>query len=210
MKLLLDGVEQTFDGDSPEQLIEVIAAVSNHLDSQQRAIINIVADGESVLPSEIRDLLSDKTVADLNELSITSELLSVLVGASLNDLREVLPELPKACHTLAEVFQGDVPEEGFDLFRQLAEIWENIKVREQQLANALGIDLNTLQTPLGGFLQMHEDLNSYLREAAEATKEMDTVLLGDLLEYELAPRAEAETAIVDQLQAQARKVFGEA
>lgn len=210
MKLMLDGVEQTFDGQAPEQLLEVVATVSSHLDEQRRAIINIGVDGENISPAQIRDILSNRALADVQELQITSELLSVLVGASLNDLREVLPELPKACHTLAEVFQGDAPEEGFDLFRQLAEIWENIKIREQQLANALGIDLDSLQTPMGGFKQMHDDLNSYLREAAEATKEMDTILLGDLLEYELAPRAEAEAAIVDQLQAQARKIFEDA
>jgi hypothetical protein len=47
------------------------------------------------------------------------------------------------------------------------------------------------------------ELNSFLDEAAQALRDGDTVLLADLLEYELSPRAELEGEIVSLLRRQA-------
>jgi hypothetical protein len=118
------------------------------------------------------------------------------VNNCLAELERALPELPEVCHRLAEVFQSERPESGYEPFEQLAAIWKTIKEREIQIFNALDIDLGSIEVDGEPISRIHEELNQYIDEAAEALKAGDCVLLGDLLEYELAPRAETEAAIV--------------
>ena len=129
-------------------------------------------------------------------------------SAALGDLEGVLPELPEACRKLAETFHSESPESGFEPFQQFAHIWKTIKERELHIVGALGIDVDELEIdgqPIG---PMHDELNKFLDEAAEALKNNDCVLLGDLLEYEMAPKAEKEIEIVAMLRSRAQKICG--
>ena len=129
---------------------------------------------------------------------------NAMINESLRDLEQVIPELPTACRSLAEIFQGNAPAEGYEPFDKLAEIWSHIKTREMQVASALRVSLESIELNGKNLDTMHLELNEYLEEAISAIKSGDCVLLGDLLEYELAPRAEQEAAIVGQLRALAR------
>ncbi len=122
---------------------------------------------------------------------------------ALDGLTDTLPELASACRKLAAVFQSEIPEEGYEPFQELAEIWEFVKARQRLAAEALDLDLEALEVK-GQPLAVHlRELNSFLEESAQALRDGDTVLLGDLLEYELAPRAELEGEIVSALRRQA-------
>jgi hypothetical protein len=93
------------------------------------------------------------------------------------------------------------PQEGFDPFVELAEIWGHIKSRESLVANSLELDLGNLEVDGKTVQSVHAVLNQFLEEAEQALKDGDIILLADLLEYELAPRAELEVSIVSLLQA---------
>jgi hypothetical protein len=84
---------------------------------------------------------------------------------------------------------------------ELAEIWGHIKSRESLVANALELDLGDLEVDGKTVQSVHTELNQFLQEAEQALKDGDIILLADLLEYELAPRAELEVSIVSLLQA---------
>ncbi|MCL4218856.1 MAG: hypothetical protein KJ052_17880, partial [Candidatus Hydrogenedentes bacterium] len=87
-----------------------------------------------------------------------------------------------------------------------AEIWQTIKARQIQLSSAMDIELETLEIDGISIGQHSEELNAYLEEAAKALEGPDYVLLGDLLEYELAPRAELESRIVGLLEERRRNL----
>ena len=70
-------------------------------------------------------------------------------------------------------------------------------------ANALNADLTTFEIRGQAVSEHIRELNSFLDEAAQALRDGDTVLLADLLEYELSPRAELEGEIVSLLRRQA-------
>lgn len=208
MELIIDGKRDPEMADVADDALGVVAAASQALRQRGRAVVSIKADEEELKPDQLMAALSGRSVRDIKTLEIESAETAALVEACLHDLIEYVPELSNACHILAEIFQGQSPQEGYDHFHRLAEIWRNVKVREMQIVGALDISLENLDLDGVPVARIHEDLNRYLNEALEALKAGDCVSLGDLLEYELAPRAETEVKIVQLLQTQAREKSG--
>ena len=192
----------------PKDVLAVVVAASQWLREKGRVIVSINVDGQSVSPESMAKDLKGRSLDDVNSIEIASDDVHTLVSTSLKELQEVLPELPNACHDIAEVFQSEEPEAGFDPFHRLAEIWGHVKVRQTQVAHALELDLDMLEVNGTSLKELHEELNGFLAEAADALEAWDCVTLGDLLEYELAPRAETEAAIVAVLQEQAARPAG--
>ena len=133
MEVIVDGDRSVALQGNPPNLLSAVAAVSEFLKARGRAIRSLKADGRDIEPSEL-SALGDRPLDDVNELEVASQSIPELVTASLKELEEVLPELPKACHALAAVFQGNNPLEGYEPFQRLAEIWGAVKTREQQIA----------------------------------------------------------------------------
>lgn len=196
MDVIVDGSRDFRLQGEPEDALAAIAAISVYLQDKGRAIMVIKADGVNVAPDKLVDMLQGKPLAEIGSLEVESADVAGLVDGSLKELTDTLPELPKACHELASIFQGNSPEEGFEPFHKLADIWANVKTRELMVANALNLNLEELRVNGESVTALHEELNIYLQEAVVALESGDLVLLGDLLEYELAPRAEVEPQIV--------------
>lgn len=201
MDVIVDGASNYDLKGEPADVLTAVGAISEFLRSQGRSILSLQVDGSDVQPEEMAERLKDLPVGAVERIEIGSESTSVLVENSLEGLMASLPELPAVCRNLAEVFQGENPEEGFDPFVELAGLWASIKSREALVAEALDLDTETLEVNGKPLPAMHAELNQCLEEAEQALKDGDTILLGDLLEYELAPRAEQEADIVALLQA---------
>ena len=208
MDVRVDSQGYPSSSEDQDDAMAVLAQVSEALRDQGRAIMGVKIDGE-VLPSDrLADVLGGKQTADIGLLEIESQDIQTLVDSTLDELEALLPELPGVCHQLAEEFQGETPESGFEPFHKFALIWQTIKEREMMIANALDIDLASLDVGAVPIPTMHRELNEFLSECGEALQTGDCVVLGDLLEYELAPRAEAEMSIVAALRERARAQRG--
>ena len=201
MDVIVDGASNYNLQGTPDDVMGAVAAVSEFLRAQGRSVLSVKVDGEVVSPETIADRLKGTPLASVSRLEIGSESTTTLVEDCLQGLQEFLPELPQVCRNLAEVFQGEKPEEGFDPFVELAEIWCQVKSREALVANALELDAAALEVDGKTVQTIHAELNQFLQEAEQALKDGDIILLADLLEYELAPRAELEVSIVSLLQA---------
>ncbi|MCX5757057.1 MAG: hypothetical protein NTU83_00820 [Candidatus Hydrogenedentes bacterium] len=203
MDVKVDGVAGWAWTREPEHVMDALSLIDENLRARGRAMVSVEADGRALQPEEMAAALSGKTLDNVGSLAVKSKPISVLVAECLDELEQVLPELPQVCHRLAEVFQSDSPESGYEPFQQLAESWRVIKKRELQVLKALGIEADSLVLAGVPMLKAHEELNAFFEEAAGALQVRDCVLLGDLLEYELAPRAEAEAEIVALLREKA-------
>jgi hypothetical protein len=205
MDVIVDG-DRSFDFSAePEDVLAAVAVVSEYLRTKNRAIMQVQTDGEGITPERMESSLKNRPLSTVTELTIRSAELGDLVTDCLDSLQEVLPELPKACHDLAALFQGEHPAEGFNPLVQLLEIWGHVKGQEQLVVQALDLAPDAISIEGTTLEDHHSDLNGYLEETEAALKENDAVLLGDLLEYELAPRAEKEVRIVDLLRERARQ-----
>lgn len=183
---------------TPPDLLTAIVAIGDCLKKEGRAILSVTLDGRAWSPENLLEL-GAQPLTEASEIEVTSEALSTLVDRTLRELEEVLPELPKACHALAAIFQGSTPTEGYEPFQRLAEIWSAVKARELEVAAVLDCPLDEVSVDGQPVQRIHGELNRYLQEAADALQSGDCVLLGDLLEYELAPRARQEIEIVAAL-----------
>lgn len=193
MEVIVDSDRNVVLEGHPVDAIGTVVAASKYLKDRGRAILSVKADGNEVAAEDLAKL------GNVETLEITSENVAELVQHSFEELESVLPELPRVCHSLAAVFQSDTPTEGYEPFEKLADIWSTVKAQELLIAGILGCSLEEMRVDGMPVLRMHEELNRYLEEAAEAIRTGDCVLLGDLLEYELAPRAEQESQIVATL-----------
>lgn len=196
MEVIVDGQRNLETPGKPEDVMSLIGILSERLRDQGRAILSIKADGEEISPERLVDKFSGRALDDFGELVITSEAISVMVANCLDDLDRAVLELPFVCRSLAAIFQSESPEEGFEPFQELARLWSFIKTRQTLVVSSLDLDVDVCELNGQSLADMHTALNAYLEEAAQATKDLDYTLLGDLLEYELAPRAEQEAGIV--------------
>lgn len=201
MDVILDGAGNYSLQGTPEDVLGAVAAVSEYLRAQGRSVLSVKVDGEELSPDTIAARLKGKPLEQVARLEIGSESTTALVEHCLDGLSDFLPELPQVCRNLAEVFQGEKPQDGFEPFIEMTEIWEQIKSREALVANALELEADAITVDGKSMALIHAELNQFLEEAEQALKDGDIILLADLLEYELAPRAELEVGIVTQLQA---------
>jgi hypothetical protein len=199
MEVIVDGERGVSPSEGHEDVLSVLVEISDIIRAKKKGILKLEVDGVNIPPSEVAEVLSEKPLQDVQQLQILTGDLAEMLDSALQALEENVPELPNVCRTLAEVFQGENPEEGFDPFQEIARIWGFIKNQEQLAADVMQVDLEELS--LGGqpLMEMHRGLNECLEEAIQALEANDCILLGDLLEYELAPRAERETEIVGLL-----------
>lgn len=202
MEVWVDGDNNFKVEGSPADLMSVFSAVSSFLRDRGRMAVEVKLNGASVAPMDLRSRFEGVSL-DGVKFEVRSDEIRKLVDECLSRLESALSELPQACRQLAEVFQGDVPSDGFEPFQHIADIWLHIKSQEHLVANALDLDLEASNIGGNTIGAMSEELNGFLEEAAEALKRNDAVALGDLLEYELAPRAEQEADIVAWLQERA-------
>lgn len=202
MDVILDGARGFAFTSPPKDVLGAIVALSEYAQQRGRSILGIRVDGQNIDPAKLVDAFQGKNIEDIRELSVETEDVSKLVSDCLIELESALTELPAACHELAAVFQGSEPQSGFQPFQRLAEIWEHVKSRQYLIAGALGLEFGKLEVNGKCIEAMQEELNRYLSEAAGALESGDLILLGDLLEYELAPRAEQEAQITAILRQQ--------
>ncbi|HOQ89030.1 MAG TPA: hypothetical protein PLX03_02715 [Candidatus Hydrogenedentes bacterium] len=198
MRLVVDGKEWPIPA-SATRVMDVVRDAMDQLSGMKRGMVALRINGEAVHPEDIPGRWCDRPLDASLEIELTSQPISEMVAQLLEELEKWLPELPASCSMLANVFQGDDPKSGFTYFQELARLWSEIKHQEQQVVNALGLDLENIRIDGQPLVELHERLNTRLQEAAAAMEKRDFVLLGDLLEYELAPFAALETKIIAAL-----------
>jgi len=208
MDVSVDGKRDFALQGEPKDILSAVAAVSDFLRSQGRAVLSVHVDGVEITADKMVEVLEDKPLDDAKTLEIESADLGALAADILDGLRDAVAELPKACHQLAEVFHGDTPEEGFEPFHHLADIWVSVKQREALVIGATGMEDSDLVIGGKKTADHHNELNQFLDECASAIERKDCVTLGDLLEYELAPRAEVEMEIFGKLEEACSKLSG--
>jgi hypothetical protein len=207
VEVIVDGEHNFTPSEDVADGMALMAELADYLSGQGRAMTGLQLNGEVIPPEQLQDVLSERSISDINVLEVTTHAVADMVTQCLEELQTSLPSLPEACRQLAGVFQSESPEEGYDHFRELAMLWGHIKNRELLVAEYLQMDLSSVELNGRPVHALHEELNTVLQESAQAIKDGDTVLIGDLLEYELAPRAEDEVRIVALLQENAAAQF---
>lgn len=182
-----------------ETFAEILNGVLESVYAAGRGVTRVQIDGESVPFDDVSERLLATPAHEYETVELETERMVTLARRDLDDLDEVLVNLPVFCHTLAELFHKADADEGEDYFEQLHDAWMEIDDRHDAAAEALGIRLVDVEVG-GTTARAHRTLvGNQLQLVNEALQKKDRVTASDLLEYELAPLAEAETEITATL-----------
>jgi len=209
MDIVIDHKERFEVPASVDDALGALHLLNTRLREQGRAILRVIRDGRPVPYESLLEVFEGVALSELASLEVETGSVVELVREAVEGLEQSVPELPNLCHQLAEVFQGENPADGYAPFEKMVMIWSVIKERELQVSAALNVELDGLSIRGREMKVLHDELNKHLSEAAEALAAEDCVLLGDLLEYELAPRAELEADIVALLKERAQIAAGQ-
>ena len=113
MEVIVDGERNFSLTGAPSNVVSAVGEINAFLQEKGRAILTLLLDGKQLEPLDLSEPVGEKPLDEVKTLEVRSEALTVLIRSCLSELEEVLPELPQACHDLAEVFQGENPEDGF-------------------------------------------------------------------------------------------------
>lgn len=199
MEVLIDGVGGFQFQTSPDTLQSALNEIISFLNDKQLAMVKLKVNEQDVYPGKSLEAIQGMSISNIRKLEITTYPIFQLIEESLNDLEKYTPEMSELCHEIAQIFQSENPDDGFEPFQKLSAIWGEIKKREALIINSLNSYLNPDDPVIQSIKKHHEELNQVLEEAYQALENRDCIGLGDLLEYELAPHAEKEPEIVNQL-----------
>ncbi|MGC8738569.1 MAG: hypothetical protein ACP5UA_07965 [Candidatus Hydrogenedens sp.] len=199
MEVLIDGVKGFQFSNSPDTLQSALNEIMNFLNSQQLAMVKLRVNEQEVYPGRSLESIQEMNISNIRTLEINTYPIYQLVEEGIADLELYSPELSDLCCEIARVFQSENPDEGFDPFQKLSEIWSEIKKREALIINILSSHVTEENPIIRKIKEHHDELNHVLEEAYKSLENNDCIGLGDLLEYELAPLAEKEPEIVGQL-----------
>jgi len=198
MEVLIDGIKGFDFTIPPDTLQTALNEIINYLSNKQLAMVKLKVNDQEVYPGKSLESIQEMNISNIRVLEINTYPIHQLVNESIADLELYSPELSGLCREIAQIFQSENPEEGFEPFQKLSAIWSEIKKREALIINILSAHLKespAIQT----IKEHHDELNKVLENAYQSLENNDCIGLGDLLEYELAPLAEKEPEIVGQL-----------
>lgn len=197
MILTLDGERIEPPGTGCGSLQELIDAVREaHLDD--RIVVSVTIDGRPLTGSELSDRLTEP-LDEVGQIDLESDEAAVL-GAQV--LREVADDLAIARDGLAEIAQyiqagqSDAAMGGFCGF---LDTWRNAQQAMGQCSGLLGRDFSPEvidDRPVGEYV---EELANSLREMRDAFVARDTILLTDLIEYEMPELCQTWRGLLTEL-----------
>lgn len=200
MKIIINGKEEFRVPENAKTLIDILEILIDYLSNNNLGLVKLRVNEQNVYPGESLKAIQNMEISNIHTLEITATPILQLLQDSISELERYTPELSNICYGIAELFQSENPSEGLGPFQRLTEIWGEIKNREAVIVNSLSKYLKNQESSIvGEIVEHHRELNQYLDEAYKALSNEDMVSLSDILQYELAPRAEKELEIVNLL-----------
>ena len=196
MEITVDGKQHFLLHSDPGTVGDVLIEINEFLQANGRVLQGIVADGRNVPAEEITQDFGGTPVSGIGTLDITSADQRELARESIDELAEVVPELPVACQQLSTLLAGDAEEEALEGFDNLLKIWAALKERQAQIVDALSLDAAELELEGGRIADHDKELQRLLEKARSARAKPDLAVLADVLAYDLSPLAEREADII--------------
>jgi hypothetical protein len=179
-----------------------LVELNTWLQRNGRALQRISIDGREIPAEELTLEIGNTPAAKVARLDVSSARVVDLVAEALREVEDVLPEMPVACQTLAQILGGEKPEEALDSLTQVLAIWAALVERRRQIADALALDLGAIESAGRTLADRDLSLRETLAHIKSARENRDFAALTDLIAYDLFEFAESEAEIFAVLRAQ--------
>lgn len=204
MEIYLDGARQLTLQAHIATVGAALIELNGWLQRNGRALQRVSIDGREI-PAEALTLeIGNMPAAAVSRLEVTSARVADLIAEALDEVETVLPELPVACQTLAQILGGENAAEGVDSIAQVMAIWHALIERRRQIAGALSLDLTALKANGRSIAERDASLSDTLTRIQSAQSASDFAALTELVAYDLFEFAESEAETFAVLRAQCR------
>ncbi len=183
----------TFDGQAVtapltgrEKVGDVIGSIAKDLDTR-RCIIQVHLDGEEITGKADRHM---EPIGMYRRLDIKSGTRSDLALESLDSLTEFHGSLLSELSRAAEEFRLGNEEKANNIFVRCLDGIEILVKTTSTITTLMDQNPQKLQLPDGTLGELNGRVNALFDEMIEAQTQRDSILLADLIEYELLPLLE--------------------
>lgn len=194
MEISINGNNIDYSLDKEENLGQVLGTLESECEKNGMTITGITVDGE-LLAAEELDHLFSRTPEEVSTLALETmsggDIISVMhrLAVKMEEHVSTLSEIPVLLQTGED---GEVMEIIHAFARDFESLCQSIP-----LLNSISTrDVSTLLVDGIPLDQYPSQLTPLLGELIEAIKSNDTVLMGDISEYELAPKVEALASVL--------------
>ncbi|MBO7163889.1 MAG: hypothetical protein J6V63_05610 [Spirochaetaceae bacterium] len=196
MKIFINGQEADITLDSEKNLGDVLTSFESECAKNKATTVNIVVDGEEV-SADAFDTFTQKPVEAISTLELTT-ITEDDVLLSFKDIATRFGELIEAMKLISLQFQNGQDKKALVTVTQLADTVDYFckatalsTLFPEKFAD-MNIDGVAIQDFFGDFMAILTDFE-------EAFKNSDSVMLGDLAEYEITPRIESIISMIDSI-----------
>ena len=196
MKIYINGQEADITLDSEKNLGDVLTSFEAECAKNKATTVNIVVDGEEV-SVDVFDVFTQKPVEAINTLELTT-ITEDDVLLSFKDIATRFGEIIEDMKLISLQFQNGQDKKALVTVTQLADT-VNYFCKATALSTLfpekfadMNIDGVAIQDFFGDFMTILTDFE-------EAFKNSDSVMLGDLAEYEITPRIESIISMIDSI-----------
>ena len=196
MKIFINGQEADITLDSEKNLGDVLTSFESECAKNKATTVNIVVDGEEV-SADAFDTFTQKPVEAISTLELTT-ITEDDVLLSFKDIATRFGELIEDMKLISLQFQNGQDKKALVTVTQLAHTVDYFckatalsTLFPEKFAD-INIDGVAIQDFFGDFMAILTDFE-------EAFKNSDSVMLGDLAEYEITPRIESIISMIDSI-----------
>lgn len=187
MTIYVNDNQLEFSLENEKTLGDILNSLEREFEKNNGTMFNITVDGENV-PADKIDIISKKNIEDVQKLEITA-VFGEDVVAAFKTLSDNIEEINKDFENLPVYLQGSDNKKISETLTNFADIFDNLchLISLTALFPETFSDKKVDNMTLADFIKDFEPL---LTDFEKAISENDTVLIGDISEYEIKPRFE--------------------
>ena len=185
MDILVDEQPYPIEGSPDQTVTELAEAVCQPTaDRQARLIVSLRCDGEEV-PQEGLAAVLESPINRFDRLELLPQPVLALVHGTISQASSVFEETTPLRHKCADLLAEGQHDGAMTELSRLCSIWKQVQESVLVCARAMELDLDALRIADVGLPDLIEQVKRQLEDLREALESRDTVLVGDILRYEL-------------------------
>jgi|GEM_PF-2568139 len=194
-ELRVDGDIVTLPEAGQETVADVLGLVASTLDTKKR-IIRVHIDGVEVTGNRNEHL---RMLPSLTTIEMETGLASDLASDSLDSIEEFLVALLAELTRAAVLFRSDTFEKANEVFARCMDGMRILLNTTISVAGLLQVGAAEVGTGQGNLEENTKRVGRVLDEMIEAQTNRDSILIADLIEYELNPLLEDWNGAIESL-----------
>lgn len=198
MRIVIDGHEKAVPLSEEKTVSEAAVVLSKCLSQEDKVASSIKIDG-ALLSRDTEDSLGGKILDEVKVIDVTTDTPEKLAIRTLQKAHSYLPRLSRELKEVSSFLRVTPNEEDFDRLGECLRGLDTIIVLLQDVKELMDLNFESIRIGEKTVEEMNGELMELLEQTKDAFQNKDLIMIGDLLEYEISPRIDERTKLVEEL-----------